>query len=313
VSAADRSVPPRRPASERKAGTLALVLVVVITLAALAGGAFSLTNDDDGAPAEAATDTAAGTSTTAPSTVPEPEPEPETTTTTEATTTTAPPETVPPETVPPEPRPVTPVVTVPPAIGAGPSWPGAWQVALTFDDGPDPTWTSAILEQLAAYGVPATFFVLGSASERWPELVQAMVAGGHRVQNHSWTHPDLTTLSNDGILGQLSGTADVIQSLVGYRPACWRPPYGAVDGRVEEMAASLGFNRVMWNVSPNDYLRPPPDVLADSVVARAAQLGGAGMVVVLHDGGGNRANTAAALPGMIEGLSAAGYSFVALC
>jgi peptidoglycan-N-acetylglucosamine deacetylase len=304
VPASERSL--NRPSGERRTGGLALAMVIIIGLSALAGGALSLTNDDDGE-SVANAETGIGTSTSSTSATSSTD-----TTTTVVPSTLAPTSTAPPETVPAE-LPPAPVVTVPPAVGAGPSWPGDWQVALTFDDGPDPTWTSAILDQLARYGVPATFFVLGSASERWPDLVQAMAAGGHRVQNHSWTHPNLTSLSNDGILGQLSGTADVIESIVGYRPACWRPPYGAFDGRVDEMAGSLGFSRVMWNVAPNDYLRPPPGDMVANVVNRANALGGAGLVVVLHDGGGNRANTAAALPGMIEGLTAAGYSFVALC
>jgi peptidoglycan-N-acetylglucosamine deacetylase len=292
-------------------------MVAVVALAALAGGAFSLTGARDGE-AAATADTvpddsslAPGVGSTASSTT-----EPSTTlapTTTEVPTTTAPPETFPPETFPPETFPPAPIVTVPAAIGDGPAWPGAGQVALTFDDGPDPTWTPAILEQLARYGVPATFFVLGSSSQNFPDLVAAIAAGGHRVQNHSWSHPYLTRIDNDGVLGQLSGPADVVESIVGYRPACWRPPYGATDGRVDALAASLGFTRVMWNTAPNDYLRPPPEAIVANVMERASQLGGAGMVVVLHDGGGNRANTAAALPGIIEGLSSVGYSFVGLC
>jgi peptidoglycan-N-acetylglucosamine deacetylase len=311
VSADDRRSSPSTNLPWRRTGSITVVMVAVIACAALVGSALSQTGAEDGESVASADITSVGatgttsgsatevTATAPPTTVSSPT----TVSTTEAPTTTAPA----------PPAPPVPIVTVPPAIGAGPFWPGPWQVALTFDDGPDPTWTPAILEQLARYGVPATFFVLGSAVERWPDMVAQMAAGGHRVQNHSWTHPYLTALGNDGVLGQLSGTADVIQSIVGYRPACWRPPYGSFDGRVDAMAASLGFSRVMWNTAPNDYQQPPPADMVANVVGRAGELGGAGMVVVLHDGGGNRANTAAALPGMIEGLGAAGYSFVALC
>jgi peptidoglycan/xylan/chitin deacetylase (PgdA/CDA1 family) len=219
-------------------------------------------------------------------------------------------ETIAPETTETTVVPVTTVVVGP----SGPAWPGPGQVALTFDDGPDPTWTQAILDTLARYNVPATFFVIGSSVERYPELVTAMVNGGHSVQNHTWGHPYLTQFADDGIAGQLSGTDDVIEGIVGKRPTCYRPPYGAADARVDAVAASVGLTKVMWNVAPNDYLSPPPQAIVDNVVARAGVLGPASpLVVVLHDGGGNRQATLDSLPGMIEALSAAGYSFVSVC
>lgn len=216
------------------------------------------------------------------------------------TTTTAPPTSVP----------------APTAAASAPNpgpWPGPGQVALTFDDGPDPTWTEQILDVLDQYRVPATFFVLGTNAERWPGLVAEMARRGHSVQNHTWGHPYLTQVSDDGILGQLSGTSDIVEQILGNRPGCYRPPYGDVDARVDSLAASIGMARVGWNVAPNDYLSPPPDVLVGNVMARAAQLPGEPLVVVLHDGGGNRAATLASLPGMIESLTAAGYSFVSVC
>lgn len=207
--------------------------------------------------------------------------------------------------------------TVPtPAAASAPNpgpWPGPGQVALTFDDGPDPTWTEQILDVLDQYKVPATFFVLGTNAERWPGLVVEMARRGHSVQNHTWGHPYLTQVSDDGILGQLSGTSDVVEEILGTRPTCYRPPYGDVDARVDSLAASIGMARVGWNVAPNDYLSPPPEVLTGNVMARAAQLPGQPLVVVLHDGGGNRAATLASLPSMIEQLTAAGYSFVSVC
>ncbi len=206
-----------------------------------------------------------------------------------------------------------PVTTVIAAPG-GPAWPGPGQVALTFDDGPDPTWTQPILDTLARYNVPATFFVIGSSAERYPGLVTAAVNAGHSVQNHTWGHPYLTQLADDGIAGQLSGTDDLLEGIVGKRPSCYRPPYGAADARVDAVAASVGLTKVMWNVAPNDYLSPPPQAIVDNVVARAGALGPSSpLVVVLHDGGGNRQATLESLPGMIEALSAAGYTFTSLC
>lgn len=234
----------------------------------------------------------ATTPTTAPATAPATAP-----TTTVATTEPPPP---------PPPPPTVPLVP-------GTIWPGPMQVALTFDDGPDPNWTQPILDVLARYGVPATFFVLGSSAQRHPGLVNAMVAGGHSVQNHTWGHPYLTGLPDDGVRGQLSGTSDVVAEITGNRPICWRPPYGATDARVDQLAAGLGMNKVMWNVAPNDYLNPPPQSIIDNVMGRAGALAGGPMVVVLHDGGGVRSSTLASLPGMIESLTAGGFTFVSLC
>ena len=231
----------------------------------------------------------------------------ETTTTAPATTATAPAEAT--TTAPPTTTPAVPASSAP---NPGP-WPGPGQVALTFDDGPDPTWSQQILDVLDRYRVPATFFVLGTNAERWPGLVSEMARRGHSVQNHTWGHPYLTQVDDNGVLGQLSGTSDIVEQILGARPGCYRPPYGDVDARVDSLAASVGMARVGWNVAPNDYLSPPPEVLVGNVMARAAELAGGPLVVVLHDGGGNRAATLAALPGMIESLAAAGYSFVSLC
>ena len=192
-------------------------------------------------------------------------------------------------------------------------WPGPGQVALTFDDGPDPTWTEQILDVLDQYQVPATFFVLGTNAERWPGLVAEMARRGHSVQNHTWSHPYLTRVDDTTVLEQLSGTSDVVEQILGARPGCYRPPYGDVDARVDSLASSVGMARVGWNVAPNDYLNPPPEALTAAVMERAAQLPGEPLVVVLHDGGGNRAATLAALPSMIESLAAAGYAFVSVC
>ncbi len=198
-------------------------------------------------------------------------------------------------------------------VAPGTIWPGPLQVALTFDDGPDSTWTQPILDVLAQYGVPATFFVLGSSAQQRPDLVNAMVAGGHSVQNHTWGHPYLTGLPDEGVRGQLSGTSDVVGEITGTRPICWRPPYGVSDGRVDQLGFELGMSKVMWNVAPSDYLNPPPQAIIDNVMGRAAALAGGPLVVVLHDGGGVRSSTLASLPGMIESLTAGGFTFVSLC
>lgn len=300
-----RRFPPSTPYTSRRFTLVATVTVLAVLLAVVTSrpeearseradaSATTLTDATGAAAANAAPTTQASTTSVAPAVT--------VSTTGESTTT----ETEPPTSAPPP---------VPAVAAPNPgAWPAANQVALTFDDGPDPTWTEQILDVLDQYQVPATFFVVGSNADRWPGLVAEMARRGHSVQNHTWGHAYLTRLPDDGVLGQLNGTSDVIEQVLGARPACYRPPYGDVDGRIDNLAAGIGMSRVGWNVAPDDYLGPSPDTLVNNVMARAAQLPGQPLVVVLHDGGGNRGPTLAALPGLIGALAAAGYSFVSLC
>jgi peptidoglycan/xylan/chitin deacetylase (PgdA/CDA1 family) len=189
------------------------------------------------------------------------------------------------------------------------AWPGPHQVALTFDDGPSP-YTSGILAALTQRGVPATFFVVGYEAAASPDLVRAEVNAGMSVEDHTWDHADLTRLNPAGIDSELQSTADAIQAASGRRPTCFRPPYGATNNTVIGAAARLGLTQVLWNVDPSDYTRPGAATIAARVLAAA---NGSGLVVGMHDGGGDRSQTIAALPAIIDGLAARGYSFVRLC
>ncbi len=203
--------------------------------------------------------------------------------------------------------------TAPPTASACSSGPPAaerFTVALTFDDGPS-VWTGAVLDVLDRKGVPGTFFVVGRyVTGSAADAVARASADGHSVQNHSWSHPVLTTLSSSAVAGELDRTSDVVEAVTGIRPRCLRPPYGATSDRVRSVAASVGLGEVLWNVDPSDYLNPSPATIAARVITRAD---GRPLVVGLHDGGGSRANTVAALPAIIDGLRARGYEFVTAC
>lgn len=206
--------------------------------------------------------------------------------------------------------------TLPPPAGAvasggggGAATAGSRAVALTFDDGPS-GYTPQVLDVLGRYGVSATFFPVGYLVPGRADVVARAAREGHSVQNHTWSHAWLTRLSSSGVAAQLNRASDAIQSATGVRPTCYRPPYGASSARVRSVAASAGLREVRWTVETNDYLRPSPWTIARRVLSRAD---GRGLVVLLHDGGGNRANTVAALPAIIEGLQARGYTFVTLC
>jgi peptidoglycan/xylan/chitin deacetylase (PgdA/CDA1 family) len=185
------------------------------------------------------------------------------------------------------------------------------KVYLTFDDGPS-VYTPQLLSVLEAKGVPATFFVLGERAVQFPSLVQQEHADGDGVGDHTWDHPDLTTLAPDQIRQELDSTAVEIASLTGTRPTLWRPPFGAFNDTVTQIASSLGLSMRLWDVNPSDFDMPGTDVIVSRVVDNVSN----NAIILLHDGSQetdfDRSQTVAALPTIIDTLRAAGYSFGAL-
>jgi peptidoglycan/xylan/chitin deacetylase (PgdA/CDA1 family) len=185
------------------------------------------------------------------------------------------------------------------------------KVYLTFDDGPS-VYTPQILSVLEAKGVPATFFVLGERAVQFPSLVQQEHAGGHGIGDHTWDHPDLTTLPPDQIRQELESTAVEIASLTGARPTLWRPPFGAFNDTVTQIASSLGLSMRLWDVNPSDFDMPGTHVIVSRVVDNVSN----NAIILLHDGSQetdfDRSQTVAALPTIIDTLRAAGYSFGSL-
>ncbi len=189
------------------------------------------------------------------------------------------------------------------------TWVGAHEVALTFDDGPT-EYTQAVVNALRAAGVSATFFTVGYEAAARPDLLRVEAAAGMSVQAHSWDHPDLTRLSPAAIDDELTRSVNAVISAIGTRPRCFRPPYGSTNNTVVNEAAKLGLTQILWNVDPSDYLRPGTGTIVSRVLAAAT---GRGLVVGIHDGGGDRSQTVAAIPAMVAGLRARGYTFVKLC
>ena len=190
-----------------------------------------------------------------------------------------------------------------------PAGPGEAVVSLTFDDGPHPAYTPAILDILGRYGVKATFFQLGREAERHPDLVRRVVAEGHVVANHTWDHPNLRTLDDAGFAAQIDRTSQVLESLSGQRQVCVRPPYGKSDSTVTQRLAARGMTSVVWTADSRDFEKPG----ADAIVASALEGLQPGGVILLHDGGGKREQTIEALPRIIEGIHAAGYRLAPIC
>lgn len=178
-------------------------------------------------------------------------------------------------------------------------------VVLTFDDGPDPVYTPLILDVLAKHDAKATFFEVGRNVAKHPALTKRIHAAGHSVQNHTWTHADLRGLSATSFRQQIASTDQAIRAQTGSTPACLRPPYGGMNSTVTKRAKALGKDLVVWDIDSRDWTKPGTAAIVKRVLAGVHN----GAVILMHDGGGNRSQTVAALPTILRTLKAQGYGF----
>jgi chitin deacetylase len=182
-------------------------------------------------------------------------------------------------------------------------------VALTFDDGPRPPFTDAILDVLRDQGVVATFFLVGQNAQRHPELARRILREGHAVGNHGWAHRALDELSNAAAHDEIARGARAIRQATGVHPRILRPPFGALDHRIRGrngIAADLGQTLVMWSVETRDWATRSPLEVAVGTLRQVQP----GAVVLLHDGGGNREHVVTATRWMVGHLARLGYRFV---
>ena len=143
-------------------------------------------------------------------------------------------------------------------------------VALTFDDGPHPEFTPRLLDILRHEGIRATFYVIGRNVQTYPEIARRIVAEGHEIANHSWSHPRLTALSASRLKTEMTNTSDIIQKVTGRRPTNMRPPYGAINDRVRQtITRDHGLDVIMWSVDPLDWKRPGAEVVRRRMVEGA--------------------------------------------
>ncbi|MEO5678960.1 MAG: glycosyltransferase [Acidimicrobiales bacterium] len=189
---------------------------------------------------------------------------------------------------------------------------GAGTVALTFDDGPDATWTPKILSILEQEEVPGTFFVVGKQAQARPSLVRQEVADGNVVGDHTFSHPDLSNVPLWEEKLQVEGGAWVVEGITGAKPLLFRSPYGEGDAQAgshrvgaDQLAAQLGLYPEGWTDDPQDWSRPGADVIVQRALDGASER----TVLLMHDGGGDRSQTVAALPELIRSLKARGYRF----
>lgn len=193
--------------------------------------------------------------------------------------------------------------------------PGQHKVALTFDDGPDPDWTPKILKILKEKQAPAAFFVLGTQAQHYPDILERIAREGHEIGNHTYSHQNLTEAGDQQIELELNATTRLIEAVTGRSTAYFRPPYNS-DGtptqpgemRALRVARDLGYLTVTQSIDPDDWERPG----AEALVARVKRQRSEGSVILLHDGGGNRSQTVAALPAIIDYLRSRGDLIVPL-
>lgn len=166
-----------------------------------------------------------------------------------------------------------------------PARPG--ELALTFDDGPNPAWTPRLLEMLAAHEIRATFFLLGGYAQAEPELVRRIVAAGHVVGNHSWSHPDLALASRARIREELMRTREMLEQITGISVRYFRPPYGSRRPATLAIAREMDMMPVLWNAMTTDWSETSGERIAERLGAKIDRIARRGRAVniVLHDGG----------------------------
>jgi peptidoglycan/xylan/chitin deacetylase (PgdA/CDA1 family) len=188
-------------------------------------------------------------------------------------------------------------------------WHGTLQqplIALTFDDGPDPVYTTEIIAVLKKYHVPATFFVVGKNAAAHPELIRAELAAGCEIGNHTYSHPHLREMNLFHIKRQISHTDEIIQQITGQKPRLFRPPYEELNLLIFNASQNLQKTTIMSTVTLEHHIIKEPRRMAYRVV-RMIRPGG---IILAHDGRLDRSRTVSALPFLIRELKRKKYRFI---
>jgi len=192
------------------------------------------------------------------------------------------------------------------------------ELALTFDDGPNPAWTPQLLDTLASHDVRATFFLVGRYAQAAPDLVRRIHDGGHPIGNHSWSHPNLAVTGAGRVKEELVRTSETLEQITGSPVRWFRPPFGGRRPVVLKIARSLGMTPVLWNAIATDWSEPSADKIAQRMVAKIDhnQRRGWATNIVLHDGGhlelGANRGPSVAAAGQLLAHHAATHRFVTL-
>lgn len=180
------------------------------------------------------------------------------------------------------------------------------EIALTFDDGPHPYYTGKILDILDEYGIKATFFFVGQNVEYYSDAAEKVMAAGHEIGNHTYTHHCVRALGHDELIKELGRCEDAIFELDEYRPRVFRPPEGAFNDDVEKTAQSLGYSVILWSIDTRDWDHQSPDNIMKNVMTNVKS----GDIILMHDYIGHNSPTPDALRMIIPALIERGYHFV---
>jgi peptidoglycan-N-acetylglucosamine deacetylase len=178
-------------------------------------------------------------------------------------------------------------------------------VALTIDDGPSPVYTPQVLQVLARYGVTASFSMIGENVTYYPSVAREVADAGHTIVNHTWNHVNLTAMTTAQLQGEIEQTTDAIHSATGKLPSMFRAPYGAWSRTLLWYCAAEKLLPLDWSVDPADWSRPGVGKIVKTIMNTTRT----GSIILEHDGGGNRAQTVAALKIVIPRLLDEGYRF----
>ena len=180
------------------------------------------------------------------------------------------------------------------------------QIALTFDDGPHPTLTPKILEILARYHVPATFFMVGQNVLNYPKAARAVIDAGHEVGNHTFTHPHIASLNEQAIFEEIGRCEDALGKLCEYRPHILRTPQGVLTPSLEKCLLEEDYILVLWSLDTRDWDNKSTDAIVRSVLDGVKS----GDIILMHDYIGYNSKTPEALETIIPELLSLGYEFV---
>lgn len=185
---------------------------------------------------------------------------------------------------------------------------GRKMIALTFDDGPNKTYTPQVLEVLQKNNIKATFFVMGGWVKQNPEILKQVYAAGNVIGNHTFTHPLITKISSASFKNELIKTNEIIYATINVYPVLFRPPFGMSSATSNKIVSDLGFKKITWNFMVNDY--DANKTTAEKIASQVIQHASPGAIITMHDGGSNREKTVKALATIIPTLKQKGYEFV---
>ncbi len=189
-------------------------------------------------------------------------------------------------------------------VSRAPSNKGLKRVALTFDDGPNPLFTPTILTELKRYGALCTFFVVGKMAQAYPDLLLQILADGHELANHTYTHHDITKLKPEEVISEVLRTRAVIKEITGKQTYLFRPPGGDIDPYVTKQLRALDYNIIYWDINAGEYRKYGPEKQAALIADKAQD----GSILLLHNGPVD--GTLNILPALLAELKKRGFAMV---